>query len=121
MLLSGFTDDPATVQAGAVYLRWQAAAFVFMALEVVYSGAFTGAGNTVPTFWIESLFTGLRIPLAIALASWAGYGVAGVWMAIAASTFVKGVLFGLWWRRRSSRLSASAASGPEGPAAPPLP
>jgi len=94
-----FTDDPATVDAGVLYLRIQVAVLVFMALEEVYLGAFAGAGDTLAASAITFFFTAARIPVAWWLAYDAGLGVAGVWLAIAASTAIKGALLWAWWRR----------------------
>ena len=98
-LFSLFTDDPATVDAGVLYLRIQVAVLVFMALEEVYLGAFAGAGDTLAASAITFFFTAARIPVAWWLAYDAGLGVAGVWLAIAASTAIKGALLWAWWRR----------------------
>lgn len=98
----GSSASPETVltaSAGTVYLRIQCAVFVFMALEVIYQGAFAGAGDTLPAFWIGFGFTSARIPLAWVLAYPLAMGVNGVWVAIALSTVVKGVLSWAWFRR----------------------
>ncbi len=95
-----FSDDPATVDAGVLYLRIQACVLVFMALEEVYLGAFAGAGDTTGASIITFGFTAARIPAAWWLANTGGLGIAGVWIAIAASTAIKGVGLWLWWRRR---------------------
>ncbi len=98
-LMSIFTNDAATIAAGALYLRVQAVVIIFMGLETVFRGAFTGAGDTVPSFWIEASWTAFRIPLAWALAFPFGLGIEGVWVAIAATTVVKAVHLWIWFRR----------------------
>lgn len=95
-LFALFTDDPATLDAGVLYLRVQAAVLVTMAFEEVYKGAFTGAGRTLVASLISFGLTAARIPLAYLLAG--PFGVLGVWLAIAASTAVKGALLTLAWR-----------------------
>ncbi len=95
-----FTDDPATVRAGVVYLRFQMPVLMFMGAEVVYEGAFSGAGDTVPSFWIGFGWTVARIPAAFLFAYVLGIGIAGVWLAVALSTAIKGVHMTLWFRRR---------------------
>ncbi|HJL16492.1 MAG TPA: MATE family efflux transporter [Sandaracinaceae bacterium LLY-WYZ-13_1] len=94
-----FTDDPATIEAGVRYLRIQTAVLALMALEEVYKGAFTGAGDTLAASIITFGFTAARIPAAWLLADPLGLGIAGVWIAIAGSTAVKGVAMWIWWRR----------------------
>ena len=90
-LLGLFANEPETIAAGTLYLRIQTTVFVLMALESIYEGAFTGVGNTVPAFWVGALGTALRIPLAWLFAWPLGFGVAGIWWAIALSTALKGL------------------------------
>jgi len=98
-LMGLFSDDPATVAAGVHYLRIQALVMVFMGLEIVYEGGFSGAGNTMPTLVILGTFTLARIPLAWLFAYQLGWGIGGVWWAIALSTVVKGILLPGWFLR----------------------
>ncbi len=90
-----FTSDPAIVAAGGVYLRFQAVVWVFMGLELVYEGAFTGAGRTDAPLAIGGSLTLARLPVAALLMA-LGAGVEAVWAAIALSTAAKGVV--LAWR-----------------------
>jgi len=94
-----FTDDPAIIASGVVYLRCQAVVFVAMGVEVVYQGGFTGAGHTMPGLVIGGTLNTARIPMAWALGALAGLGIVGVWVAIAISTGVKAVATWWWWRR----------------------
>lgn len=94
-----FTDDPALVAAGAVYLRSQALVWLFMGVESVYEGAFAGAGHTTPPLVIGASLTVARLPLAWLLDSVLGWGVLGIWAAIALSTLAKGVCLALWFER----------------------
>ena len=98
-LVGSFASTDATVGAGTAYLRTQSVVFVFMALECVYSGAFAGTGRTVAPFWIVSLGTVVRLPLAWLLAWPLGLGVQGIWVAIALSTIGKGVASAWAWSR----------------------
>jgi len=98
-LFDVFTDDPATAAAGVYYLRIQLLVLALMGVEVTYEGAFSGAGDTMPTFWITVIFTGARIPGAWWLAYEQGWGIGGVWWAIAASTAIKGVVMAAWFAR----------------------
>ncbi|MFK7991135.1 MAG: MATE family efflux transporter [Sandaracinaceae bacterium] len=104
-LFALFTDDPATVEAGVLYLRVQVVVFAFMALEETYRGAFVGAGQTTAAAVIEFVWTLARVPAAWLLAE-AGLGIVGVWVAVAASTAIKGVSLVIWWKLRGpTRLS----------------
>lgn len=103
-----FSDDEQIVVAGVVYLRLQALVWGLMALEMVYEGAFTGMGRTLPVMWIGSLLTAARLPLAWLLGGPLGYGVIGVWIAIALSTALKGLVLAAWfhgtaWERLAQR------------------
>lgn len=98
-LFEVFTDDPVTAAAGVHYLRIQLLVLALMGVEVAYEGAFSGAGDTMPTFWITFVFTGARIPGAWFLAYELGWGIGGVWWAIAISTALKGVVMPLWFLR----------------------
>ena len=95
-----FTDDPATLDAGVLYLRIQTAVLALMALEETYKGAFAGSGRPLAASLIGFGFTAARIPAAWVLAYPLGLGIAGVWLAIAASTAIKGALLWLLWLRR---------------------
>lgn len=92
--------DGEAVHSGRMYLWTQCAVFMFMAWECVYEGAFTGLGRTVPPLVVSSIFTALRVPLALLLSPI--LGIEGVWLAIALSTFIKGVLIRLWFRRTTA-------------------
>lgn len=96
-----FTDDPVIVASGVVYLRWQALVWLFMGLEVVFEGAFTGLGDTRPALIIGGTLTAARLPAAWLLADVLGAGVVGIWWAIAGSTACKGIVLGWWWWRRT--------------------
>jgi Na+-driven multidrug efflux pump len=98
-----FTDDAPTIEAGVLYLRIQAIVLAFMALEEVYLGAFAGAGDTLAASIIAFGGTAARIPAAWWLAHDVGLGIAGVWIAIAASTAAKGALLWAWWKRGAWR------------------
>ena len=99
-LVGMFSSDPAIVAAAAGYLRWNSGVLMFLALEAVTEGAFTGAGNTFPVLCIGAACNLGRVPVAHYLAHGAGWGVSGVWGAIVASQIVKAVCKSWWFRRR---------------------
>ena len=94
-LMGIFSQDPAVVDAGALYLRTAALAQFTMAFETVLEGGLTGAGYT---FWPMVAVVGLsaiRIPLAMAVAP--AYGLPGVWAIIAITAIARAAaMTGLW-------------------------
>ncbi len=101
-----FTHDPAIIAHGVKYLRIVAISEVFLAFEVVLTGAFSGAGDTKPPFFIIFPITFSRIPLAYLFAVTFNYGVTIIWVIIALTTFFKGILLfyqfqkGLWSHKK---------------------
>ena len=87
-----FIKDPAIIRHGANYLRIVAAFDIFLAFEVVLGGAFSGAGDTRPLFWVIFPLTALRVPLAYVFAVLLHLGVTAIWVAIAVTTLLKGTL-----------------------------
>jgi Na+-driven multidrug efflux pump len=94
---SVFSSDPATIAASADYLQILAYSQVFMGLEIVLSGAFAGAGDTVPPMIVFVPLNVARIPLAYLLAHTFGLGVLGVWWAISGTSILKGSIIALWF------------------------
>jgi Na+-driven multidrug efflux pump len=64
--------------------------------EQIFTGAFAGAGNSLPPLAIYLPLTILRIPLCALLSE--PFGISGIWYAIFASTILKGILIAFWWR-----------------------
>jgi len=83
----------------ASYFRIVAFCLVPQAMEIVLDGAFGGAGLTLPPMVISSVFSLLRIPLALLLAFPLGLGVDGIWWTIAATAALRGLVAGAWFLR----------------------
>ena len=95
-----FTRDTLVVEVAADYLRINAYAEPFLALAMVLSGAFQGAGDTRTPTWITFVSMWLfRLPLAYLLALSLGYGTHGAWWAMAASMMLSGLLTVLLFQR----------------------
>jgi Na+-driven multidrug efflux pump len=86
-------------QHAASYFRIVAICLGPQAIELVIDGAFGGAGLTVPPMVISTIFSLLRIPLAIVAAFPLGLGADGIWAAIALTALLRGVVAGLWFAR----------------------
>lgn len=100
-----FIADPKVVSEGANYLRIIALFEIFLGCEVVFEGAFGGAGDSLPPMVVSVPLTVLRIPLALVLANDLNLGSAGVWWAISTTTAAKGISIAIWfklghWKRR---------------------
>ena len=82
--------------AGAGYLFVMGFCQLFMMLEIATAGLWNGFGRTTSPAAVSIIFNLLRIPLALFLTP--RYGVNGVWMAIAISSGMKGIISPLWWQ-----------------------
>jgi len=116
-IVAVFNADPEVVAAGGNLLRLLAVTFVFTAFAMVLGRSMSGAGDT---FW-PMVLTGLsmlilRIPLAHALAQAWG-SATGVWVGLAVSNAVHGLLFigafrwGHWKLVGQSHLRAARQTG----------
>jgi putative MATE family efflux protein len=92
--VSVFIGDEAVITAGETYVLLVGMSQLFMAAEVVLLGVFAGAQWTVVPAVVVVGLTAARVPLAYFLLE-AGWGVEGVWLAIAATTVIKGSLLAL--------------------------
>lgn len=92
-----FSSDPAVVDAASRYLVIVAISEIFLASEIVFEGAFGGAGDTVPPLIVAGPLSVARVPVAYLLAVTLGWGTDGVWWAISLSTVLKGALMAVWF------------------------
>lgn len=97
-LIGLFSKDPAVHKAGIGYLRILGLSQVFMALEIVLEGAFSGAGETLPPMLVAIPGALLRPPLAYFIAYTLAVGVNGVWWALAITSILKGLAILIWFR-----------------------
>src|SRR5690606_914358 len=83
ILLVIFTQDEGVIREGITYLRIVGLSYVPLALMFTLSGVLRGAGDTMATMVISLLtLWGIRLPLAIGLSHYLGWGVAGAWWSI---------------------------------------
>lgn len=95
---SWFTPDPKVIPLAASYARILALSQLFMGIEIVLSGGFSGAGDTMPPMFISVFFSLLRLPVALVLSRGFHIKSDAVWWAISSTTIVKGTLMGLWFK-----------------------
>lgn len=99
LVIGFFIKDHQVIQEGFRYLKIIAVFEIFLGFEIVFEGAFSGAGNTIPPMLISVPLTWARIPLALLLADRWGWGSMGIWWAISLTTGLKGITMALWFRR----------------------
>jgi putative MATE family efflux protein len=104
-----FDSNPAVVSEGATLLRAMVLAFPTLAMAVVLSKAFGGAGKTVPPM-ISSTLAHLVFQVSAAFFWSQTYGVVGAYWAIASAFVVHGILnLGLFvYFLRPSRLTEAS-------------
>lgn len=97
-----FTNDPETIAFTSSYLIIIGYSQIFMAMEIICNGVYTGIGLPKIPSAISIVFTLMRVPLAIYLMPI--FGLNGIWWSIALSSFVKGIvsmaIFNVVFRRK---------------------
>lgn len=96
-IFSVFLDEPEPLAMGITYLKILAISQTFMIVEILTRGAFNGIGRTIPPSITGIAFTGMRIPLAMALMAPHLLGMYAIWWAITLSSVVKGVVLSAWF------------------------
>ena len=92
-----FTPEPEVLAWGAPLLRIMGLLQVPLAIALALAGSLRGAGDTRTVLW-AAIVGGwiVRIPLAVGLGVWAGYGVLLVWLTMVLDWAVRAFLMG--WR-----------------------
>lgn len=98
-IASIFIADSAVQSMAVNYLLILALSQVFMAVEIVMQGAFSGAGNTMPPMLVSVVGSLVRIPLAYFLSYHTSLGIMGIWWTITITTCVKALILIIWFRR----------------------
>lgn len=97
-----FTTDTETIAITSSYLKIIGLSQIFMAMEIICNGVYTGIGLPKIPSAISIVFTLMRIPLALLLIPI--FGLNGIWWSIAISSFIKGILsiviFNVIYRRK---------------------
>jgi putative MATE family efflux protein len=106
-IASIFVSDPDVIAAASIYNKVNAAVMIFAAAEVTLSGAFAGAGDSAPPSVTGLVVNFMRIPMAYFFSQI--WGLDGIWVAIAASVFIKGIVIPVWfkkgnWKKKVSKL-----------------
>lgn len=85
-----FTQDLETIDITSTYLKIIGLSQIFMSMEMIGTGVYTGIGLPKIPSAISIIFTLMRIPLAMFLIPIVGLN--GIWWSIAISSLVKGIL-----------------------------
>ena len=99
LISSFFISDPKVISISIDYLRILALSQIFMALEIVLEGAFSGAGNTIPPMVVSIPGSLARIPLAYFLSLHLGLKANGIWWALTLTSIAKGTALALWFKK----------------------
>lgn len=101
-LISLFTDNPETIQAGKQALRIISAGFLVSAVSVTSSGALEGLGKGTASLIIAVFrYTAIIIPAAYVLCRL--FGAAGVWHAFWITEMITAVVASVVYRRAAAR------------------
>lgn len=92
-------DDVETIKIGVEYLRVMGVAQILMCVEIVTAGAYSGIGRPKVSSWIGIIFTAIRIPIALILGRDSMFGITGIWITLAFSMMIKGILAYLFFSR----------------------
>lgn len=102
-----FTNDPLVLANASGYLTAIGYTEVFLGIEIVLEGIFSGLGNTLPPTIIGLPINILRVPLAYYLSQ--HFGVDGIWWAIGLTTALKGFILLIWYKITSKKLNLKEA------------
>lgn len=89
-LIKLFVHDENTIVIAKAYLQVVAFSQIFSTIETVSNGLFTGVGKPKISSIISVIFTILRLPMALVLIK--PFGLTGIWISIAVSSVLKGIL-----------------------------
>ncbi len=87
-----FINEPEAIIQGGIYLKILGYSQLFECLEILTSGIFKGIGRTYISSTINTVLTGLRVPMAYLLSKPNILGIKGVWWSISISRVLKGIL-----------------------------
>ena len=94
-----FDDTASVIDLGSLFIYIAAPSFLLLPFALVLGRSMSGAGVSVPPMIVTvSVLLGVRIPLAFALAKFAGLGAVGVFWAVAIPTAMEGFVMMLLFR-----------------------
>jgi putative MATE family efflux protein len=99
VITSIFTSDPAVHKIAGDYVMILGLSQVFMGIEIVLEGAFSGAGNTIPPMVVSIPWSIARLPLAYFFCFVLDIGINGIWWTLTITSFFKAVILFFWFRK----------------------
>ena len=95
-----FTQDPIVVANVVSYVFVIALSYGLMAVSMLEASAFQAVGRSWPGFWIFFLrFFVVSVPVAYLATVVFGFGIIGVWVAIALGNVISAIVGYIWIRR----------------------
>lgn len=94
-----FNSEPLVVEYGISFIRIVSATFALTTISIIIINAFQGAGNgIIPLFLTVLRLFIIAVPLSYLLSVTFGYGISGLWIGMAASNAVAGVIGIIWFK-----------------------
>lgn len=103
-LVEIFLNKEQAIEYGSAYMIIVGASQLFMAYEIMATGAFNGVGKAKIPSLISIIFTSMRIPLALLLSHPKLFGLNGVWLSIAFTSLLKGLITNNLFRNYLKRM-----------------
>lgn len=103
-LIEIFLSNEEAIEIGSSYMIIVGASQLFMAYEIMATGAFNGIGKAKIPSLVSIILTSLRIPLAYFLAKDEYFGLNGVWLSIALTSILKGLLTNYLFQKNLKRI-----------------
>ncbi len=94
-----FSSDPAVIAIAVDYLIILGLSQLFMGIEIILEGAFSGAGDTVPPMTVSITGSLLRLPIAYFLCFVLDVGINGVWWSLTVTSVLKALVILYWFSR----------------------
>lgn len=96
VILGIFNKDPNVTKIGIICLRIMAAAYGFIGLAIILGRALGGAGDTISPMVITAIgLLAFRIGLSLLFSQ--RFGLTGIWLGIAASSVIQGLMVAFWF------------------------
>ena len=99
-LVGFFAEETEVIAIGAQYLRIVGFGFTFLGIQIVLSGALSGAGKTMQqTFFRLLTLWVFQIPFSYSFAHFLGWGANGIWWGIFTAKLLGLLLLTVWFKK----------------------